>query len=336
MAARIVVAFDKFRGSATSEELLKGVVAALEPLGCSVDGVLLADGGEGSLAVLGGANKRTVVTDPLGDPVDAAWRLDGDTAYIEMAAASGLALVGGPDENDPVTADTCGTGELISHAIELGARTVYVLLGGSATTDGGFGALRAMPPAVRLKEIELVVACDVETHFVDAAEVFGPQKGASPAQVKLLTRRLERLVQVYEEEYGVDVSVRAGAGAAGGLAGGLVAVGARIESGFDVLAEAAQLDERLVGADLVITGEGLLDEESFNGKVVGGVASWAAAEGVPTLAVVGAVRDGTVIPEGLEFVSISERFGEEASWNETVACVAQAVVDFVSSTGRGD
>ena len=333
MAGRIVVAFDKFRGSATSQELLTAVSAALKPLGCEVDGVLLADGGEGSLDVLGGANKRTVVTDPLGDPVDAAWRLDGQTAYIEMAAASGLSVVGGADENDPVTADTCGTGELINHAIELGARTVYVLLGGSATTDGGFGALRAMPPAGRLKEIDIVVACDVETVFVEAANVFGPQKGASPAQVKLLTRRLERLVQVYRDEYGVDVSQLRGAGAAGGLAGGLVAVGARIESGFDVLAEAARLDERLVGADLVITGEGLLDDESFNGKVVGGVASWAAAEGIPVLAVVGAAREGVNLPDNVDLVSLSSRFGEDASWGHPLELVGEVAAEAVRSLG---
>lgn len=336
MAGRIVVAFDKFRGSATSQELLTAVTSALEPLGCDVEGVLLADGGEGSLDVLGGANKRTVVTDPLGDAVEAAWRLDGQTAYIEMASASGLSVVGGAEENDPVTADTCGTGELISHAIELGARSVYVLLGGSATTDGGFGALRAMPPAGRLKEIEIVVACDVETAFVEAANVFGPQKGASAAQVKLLTRRLERLVQVYRDEYGVDVSQIRGAGAAGGLAGGLVAVGARIESGFDVLAEAACLDERLVGADLIITGEGLLDDESFNGKVVGGVSAWAAAEGVPVLAVVGAAREGVALPENVQLVSLSERFGDDASWDRPLELAGAVAVEAARSLGLTD
>lgn len=336
MAGRIVIAFDKFRGSATSEQLLGAVSEALVPLGCAVDGVLLADGGEGSLDVLGGPNKRTVVTDPLGDAVEAAWRLDGQTAYIEMSAASGLSVVGGAEENDPVTADTCGTGELISHAIELGARTVYVLLGGSATTDGGFGALRAMPPAGRLKEIEIIVACDVETLFVDAAKVFGPQKGASPAQVKLLTGRLDRLVQVYEEKYGVDVSQLRGAGAAGGLAGGLAAVGARIESGFDVLAEAAQLDERLVGADLVITGEGLLDDESFNGKVVGGVATWAEAEGVPTLAIVGAARAGVDLPAHVTLTSLSERFGDDASWSRPLELAAEVAVEAVRAMGLCD
>lgn len=323
MAGKVVVAFDKFRGSATSEELLEAVRSALEPMGWIVDGVPLADGGEGSIDVLGGPNKVSLVTDPLGDPVRASWRLDGQTAFIEMAAASGLALVGGPDANDPIAADTFGTGELIAQAIELGARTIYVLLGGSATTDGGFGALRAMPPAVRMKEIELIAACDVTTRFTDAAVAFAPQKGASPAQVKLLTRRLERLCQVYAEEYGVEVAGVPGTGAAGGLAGGLLAVGGRIESGFDVLAEGVGLDELLVGADLVITGEGLLDDQSFNGKVVGGVAAWAAAEGVPVLAIVGSRCGEPPLPEDFQLVVLSEEFGEDASWGRTLELVAR-------------
>lgn len=241
----------------------------------------MADGGEGSLAAVGGANKTTTVTGPLGSPVEAGWRLDGRVAYVEMAAASGLLLAGGAENNDPVAADTAGTGDLIATAIKLGARTVYVFLGGSATTDGGWGAVRAMPPAARLKEIELVIATDVDTRFTDAAAVFGPQKGAGKAQVSFLERRLQRLVQMYRDDYGVDVSDAPGAGAAGGLAGGLLALGGRIESGFDVVAERVGLDEHLTTADLAVTGEGYLDEESFRGKVVGGVATWAAELSVP-------------------------------------------------------
>ncbi len=323
---RVVLAFDKYRGSATAAELTSGVGDVFRDAGWEVDEVPLADGGEGSLDVLGGANKSTIVTGPLGDPVEAGWRLDGRSAFIEMANASGLLLIGGAEGNDPVAADTTGTGELIGTAIELGARTIHVLLGGSATTDGGFGAIRAMPPAARLKEIDLVVACDVETRFTDAAAVFGPQKGASPAQVELLTRRLERLVQLYEEQYGVDISNLAGAGAAGGLAGGLVAVGARLESGFDVLAEAVEFDRVLEGASVVITGEGLLDDQSFNGKVVGGVAEWAAEAGVPAVAVVGARDEGVVVPEGIRIEVLSERFGEAASWERTVELAAEAAL----------
>ncbi len=328
---RVVVAFDKFRGSASAQTLVDAVCDAARQQGWDADGVPLADGGEGSLEVVGGANKVTRVTDALGDPVDATWRLDGRTAFIEMATAAGLQLVGGKDENDPIGADTTGVGELISTAIELGARTIYVLLGGSATTDGGLGAVRALPPAPRLKEIEIVVASDVRTRFTEAGVVFGPQKGATPAQVTLLTRRLERLVQMYEEDYGVDVSVVTGAGAAGGLAGGLLALGARIESGFDVLAEHVRLDELLVGADLVITGEGLLDDESFNGKVVGGVSTWAASEGVPVLAIVGAADAGVDVPDDVEVVSLTERFGLDASMSNAVGLT----VEIASEALRG-
>ncbi len=322
---RLVAAFDKFRGSATASELVAAAEAAATRSGWQTTAIPLADGGEGSIEVVGGPNKVVTVTGPLGDSVDAGWRLDGDVAFIEMAAASGLTLVGGAAQNDPLSADTYGTGELIANAIELGARTIYVLLGGSATTDGGLGALRALPPAPRLKEIKIVVACDVRTRFADAARVFGPQKGATPAQVELLTRRLVRLVQVYEEDYGVDISEIEGAGAAGGLAGALCAVGAKIESGFEVLAEWAALDEALDGADLVVTGEGFLDDESFNGKVVGGVAHWASFADVPVLAIVGD-RDADVeVPANVTVVSLVERFGQHASMDQTVSLVGQVV-----------
>ncbi len=323
---KVVVAFDKFRGSASARELTDAVVVAAGELGWQAVAVPLADGGEGSLDVIGGPNKTTTVTSPLGDPVEAPWRLEGRTAYIEMAAASGLAVVGGSDANDALAADTVGTGELISTAIELGATTVVVFLGGSATTDGGWGAIRAMPPAPRMKGIDLIAACDVRTLFGRAAEVFGPQKGASPAQVKFLTSRLQRLVQVFEEDYGVDVSEVPGAGAAGGLAGGLLAMGARIESGFSVLAERAELDIALVGADLVVTGEGFLDNESFNGKVVGGVAEWAAAEGVPVLAIVGD-RDAMVeYPEHVSVESLVDHVGVDRAMSDTVELVTAAVL----------
>lgn len=321
----IVVAFDKFRGSASADELCAAAVSVANESGWTAVPIPLADGGEGSLDVVGGANKTTTVTSPLGDPVEARWRLEGRTAYIEMAAASGLAVVGGGDANDAIAADTTGTGELISTAIELGATTVVVFLGGSATTDGGWGAIRAMPPAPRMKGIDLIVACDVRTQFVDAATVFAPQKGASPAQVKFLTRRLQRLVQVYEETYGVDVSSTPGAGAAGGLAGGLLAVGARLESGFSVLAEFAELDVALGTADLVVTGEGFLDAESFNGKVVGGVAEWAAADGVPVLAIVGEREPEVAIPEGVEVVSLVELAGIERAMTDTIGLVSQVL-----------
>ncbi len=279
----------------------------------------MADGGEGTLEALGGANRETLVTGPLGDAVRADWRLHRGLAVIEMARASGLTLVGGPAGNDAVAAATHGTGELIGAAVDAGARKVIVGVGGSATTDGGLGALRALYPPQRLRGIDLVVACDVRTTFVDAAEVFAGQKGASVAQVELLRRRLERLAQVYLEDYGVDIRDIPGSGAAGGLAGGLAAIGARIVPGFELVAEELELYEAIEGADLVITGEGFLDEQSFDGKVVGGVAELAAEAGVAVLAVAGEVFDG--VDRRVPSVSLVERFGEARSHQETQACI---------------
>lgn len=329
----MVFAFDKFRGSASSAELAAAAKAAADAAGWTAITVPLADGGEGSLEVLGGVNKTTTVPGPLGEPVEAGWRLEGQEAFIEMAAASGLVLAGGIDSNDPMLADTTGTGRLISTAIELGARTIYVMLGGSATTDGGLGAIGAMPTSARMKEIELVIACDVETRFTDAARVFGPQKGASSAQIELLTRRLERLAQRYEEEYGVDVSDLPGAGAAGGLAGGLVALGGRLESGFEMLAERARLDEHLAAADLVVTGEGYLDDGSFTGKVVGGVHRWAGEVGVPAAAVVGHADETADVPVTLEVRSLVARYGEARSFEETTALVTEQVAELLAAYG---
>ena len=322
---RVLAAPDKFRGTATASEVAGAVARAAIAAGATAEEVPLADGGEGTLEALGGANKTTTVTGPLGDPVEAAWRLDGRDAVVEMARASGLDLVGGPEGNDAVAASTQGTGELITAAVERGAREVVVGVGGSATTDGGLGALRALEPIQRLRGVDLRVACDVRLPFVEAAEVFGPQKGATPAQVELLRRRLERLAQIYLEEHGVDVTVLEGAGAAGGLAGGLAAIGACVESGFDLVADVVDLDERVDGADLVVTGEGYLDEQSFDGKVVGGVVAMAAGLGVPVLVVAGEVIED--LPPDLEAVSLTERFGGGRSRLDTLACIEEVVTD---------
>lgn len=327
----VVLAFDKFRGSADNAALSNAARVAAERLGWKVEQVSLADGGEGSLDAVGGANRSARVTDPLGQTVEAGWRLDGRTAFIEMSAASGLALVGGPEHNQPMEASTVGTGQLISKAIELGARDIYVFLGGSATTDGGLGAIRAMPPAARLKEINLVVACDVETVFTDAAVQFGPQKGASPAQLKMLTRRLERLQQMYLDDYGVDLDQRPGAGAAGGLAGGLMALGAERVGGFELLAEHVGLADLLPGADLCITGEGKLDPTSFRGKVVGGVHRWAQDHGVPTAAIVGVVADDLDVPEGLTVRSLSSEYGPDLAMTDTVRLVENITESLLSA-----
>jgi glycerate 2-kinase len=329
-APRLVAAFDKFRGSATAVELSSAAVAAATEAGWTGDAVPLADGGEGSLDVLGGANRSTVVTGPLGDPVTAGWRLDGRTAFIEMAAASGLAVAGGAEGNDPLAADTTGTGELILAALEAGARRIVVLLGGSATTDGGMGAIRALPHRSRLRSVELLIGCDVRTPFLEAATVFGPQKGASPAQVRLLQGRLERMAQLYEEQYGVDLRDLPGAGAAGGLAGGLVALGGRLVSGFELLAEQAGLHETLAGAELVVTGEGCLDAESFHGKVVGGVLAEAADAGVAALVVVGDRHDAVALPSGARLVVLAERFGIDEALADPCGLVRRVVTEAIT------
>jgi glycerate 2-kinase len=321
----LVAAPDSFRGTAAAAEVAAAVARAAKAAGWTADEVPLADGGEGTLEVLGGPNRATTVTGPLGDAVAASWRFAGRLAVVEMARASGLELVGGPEGNDPIAATSSGTGELIAAAVDAGCRRIVVGVGGSASTDGGLGAVRALEPLARLRGVELVVACDVRTRFVDAAPVFAPQKGASAAQVELLRRRLERLADVYLHNYGVDVRALEGSGAAGGLAGGLAVAGARLVPGFDLVADEVDLHDRLEGADLVVTGEGFLDEQSFEGKVVGGVAGLAAGAGVPVLAVVGRVLDGVAVPDGVEVVSLVDTVGEERAVGDTASVVEEAV-----------
>jgi glycerate kinase len=187
--------------------------------------------------------------------------------------------------------------------------------------------VRALTPRQRLRGVELVVACDVRTAFVDAAEVFAPQKGASPKQVQLLRRRLERLAQVYMDDYGVDVTSLPGSGAAGGLAGGLGALGAKLVGGFDLVADEVHIAEKLEGADLVVTGEGFVDAQSFEGKVVGGVVDLASRAGVPTFVVCGQSFDG--VESRVRLVSLVERFGQERALGDTLAAVSEAVSSFL-------
>jgi glycerate kinase len=317
----LVAAPDKFRGTATAPEAAAAICRAAQAAGWAYDAAPLADGGEGILQAMGGTVRRTRVRGPLGETVEAEWRLKGKTAVIEMAQAAGLALVGGPEWNDPMRASTAGVGDLINAALAAGARRIVVGVGGSATTDGGLACLTALEPHARLAGVELVVACDVTTTFVDAAEVFAPQKGATAAQVALLRRRLERLAQVYEQDHGVDVRDLPGSGAAGGLAGGLAAIGAVLMPGFELVSESVGLAEKVEGADLVVTGEGFLDEQSFRGKVVGGVAELASELSVPLLVVVGQVYG----EHDIEAVSLVDRFGEDRAMTDTAACIEEAV-----------
>ena len=336
---RVVAAVDKFKGTGTAADVAHAIGHACWELGHDCVEVPLADGGEGTLDALGGPNRTSTVTGPLGDPVDAEWRFHRGTAIIEMARASGLTLVGGRTHNDPIAASTTGTGELIDKALDLGAERIIVCLGGSATTDGGLGAVRAIHAPARLRGVEFLVACDVETRFVDAAREFAPQKGASPTQVRLLESRLERLVQLYKETHGVDVSTIDGAGAAGGLAGGLLALGATLIPGFDMVADEVGLHDHLRAADLVITGEGQLDITSFEGKVVGGVVDLARTAGIPVGVICGRVdasaRDSDEFAHiNTGVLSLVDLYGEERPMNEPLWCIEHATMDLLRSFGR--
>jgi glycerate kinase len=317
----VVAAPDKFRGTATARQVAGAVAGAARRVGWTCDEAPVSDGGEGFLEVFSGRRHPLRVRGPLGEPVDAEWLLldDGSTAVVEMARASGLGLVGSPEANDAVAADTTGTGQLIADAVKAGVRRVLVGVGGSATTDGGTGALAVLEPHSRLRGVELVVACDVDTLFVDAAPVFAPQKGATAAQTALLTRRLERLAGLY----GDAVATLPGSGAAGGLAGGLASVGARLVSGFEVVAEALDLTGRLDGADLVVTGEGYLDEQSFRGKAVGGVVALAAELGVPVAVIAGDGDDG----QPVEWHGLVARAGLERATTDTLAVIAEVATE---------
>lgn len=326
----MVIAPDKFKGTATASELAAAIATVVEQVGHEAVSIPMADGGDGTLDALGGANRTSTVTGPLGEPVEAAWRLSRGVAVIEMAQASGLVLAGGAEANDPLNATTRGTGELIVNAIGRGATRIIVGLGGSATTDGGLGAIEAIGSAAKLARADVEVATDVDTLFVDAARVFGPQKGASPAQVAFLEARLRGVAERYRDEFGVDVDSVPGSGAAGGLGGGLLAVGASIVGGFDLIADELGLAEAIAEADLVITGEGQLDRESFNGKVVGGVVELAAEVDVPVVVIAGRIAaDVGGLPHGVRAMSLVERFGEQRALGDPVAAVAAVTHDLI-------
>lgn len=335
---RAVACPDKFRGTLTAPEAAEAMARGLRRAGFDdVRAVPLADGGEGTLdtllAAVGGSRRTATVTGPLGEPVVAEWAvLSGGVAVVEMARASGLALVAG--RNDALRATTRGTGELIAGAARSGCRRILVCVGGSATTDGGLGAVEAL--GWSLKGLEVTVACDVATTFVDAAPVFAPQKGATEAQVELLTRRLERLAGQYEARTGVDVTALEGSGAAGGLAGGLAAIGAHLEPGFEVVANAVGLEDALAGATLVVTGEGRLDPTSLEGKVVGGVLDWATELGVPNRAVIAGqvspeVRDELAVRGPVEVLALTDRVWQAG---EAFSRAALLVEEAATEAGR--
>lgn len=342
----VLIAPDKFRGTLSAPEVVAAARSGAESVGWRTVGMPLADGGEGLLEAFGGANRQATVTGPGGDRVRAAWRLDEDgTAVVESALASGLTVAGGVERNDPVAATSRGTGELIVQAVTAGARRVVVGLGGSATTDGGLGAVAAVLEGLDGHTpgdmgVALVAACDVQTVFTEAARVFGPQKGATPEQVVELSERLQARQADYLARFagsleaaGVDLAMLPGGGAAGGLGGGLVVLGATLRPGFDLVAEHVGLERAVQDAAVLVTGEGALDAESFNGKVVGGVAEVARRHGVPVLVVAGTVRSDVPAGrlDGFAVVDLSATYGRQASWTATEACIAGAVADHLRS-----
>ena len=329
MSKRLVAAPDKFRGTATAAAAAAAVVAAARAQGWNATPVPVSDGGEGLLDCFGGANRTTWVTGPQRTLVKASWRLDGTRAVIAMSEASGIALVAG--QNDPLTATSQGTGELIAAAIEAGATEIVVGVGGSASTDGGREAVEVLRPFAPLDGTHgphVVVAADVTTRFVDAARLFGPQKGATAAQVSELTDRLERVAAEYRSEFGVDIEALDGSGAAGGLAGGLAALGATIRPGFDVIAETVDLPRHVESSSLVVTGEGRLDATSLLGKAPVRVALLAHTAGVPCLLIAGCVADDfdrAALPPSTRVVSLTERCGTAVARAQTAEAVERAV-----------
>ena len=285
---RFLVAPDSFKGTVGAGEVVEAIAAGVEAAGGEADRCPVADGGEGTmevlLAALGGERRTARVHDPLRRPVAAGFGLlgDGRTAIVETAQASGLPLVA-PADRDAERADTYGTGELIAAAAGAGADKVLLAVGGSATSDGGAGAIEALREAGLLDAVEIEVLCDVRTSYEDAARVFAPQKGADAAAVERLTARLEALAaELPRDPRGLPMS-----GCAGGLSGGLWAHGARLSAGAAFVLDAVGFDQRLARADAVVSGEGRFDSQSLEGKVVGEIAARCERAGKPLHLVVG-------------------------------------------------
>jgi glycerate kinase len=339
---RIVVAPQEFKGTLTAQEAAEAMVSGVKTTipDATVEDIPLSDGGPGLVDVIlaSATGRRTLarVQDPLGRPIDANWAiLEDGTAVIESAAAAGLVLLR-EEEFDPARTSTYGVGHLILSALDAGCQRIIVGVGGSATNDGGVGMAaaigarfldhegRELPPGgaalvrlhlidassvdSRLRDVEVVAAMDVTNPLCGpegASLVYAPQKGASPELARKLDAALCHYGEIVARDVGVRVNDHPGAGAAGGLAAGLIAfAGAEVRLGFEVVAEAIRLRERLSGADLVITGEGRLDGQTQYGKAVMGVARMASESGIPVLVVPGALGDGwdAVLPyvDGVE------------------------------------
>jgi glycerate kinase len=354
---RIVIAPNAFKGSLSALEAATAIGEGIRIAAPDADLVLvpIADGGDGTVdalvAATQGERRTRRVHGPLVDPVDAEYGLidQGSTAVIEMAKAAGLALVP-KDKRDPRVTTTYGVGELLQYAYDEGARRFIVGIGGSATNDGGAGMAQALgyhllddkglelPPGglalkrlarihvggvhANWKETEVDVACDVTNPLTGprgASAVYGPQKGATPDMVAELDAALHHFAEVIRRDLGVDVEQLPGAGAAGGLGAGLVAfVGARLRPGAEMVMEALHLDERLTGAELVITGEGRIDSQTARfGKGPAAVARHAKSAGIPVVAIGGSVADETELR--LLFDGLEATVAEPGTLEEAIA-----------------
>ncbi|MCA1682956.1 MAG: glycerate kinase [Actinobacteria bacterium] len=280
----VIVAPDSFKGTFTADEVGRAIALGLRDGGVQATVLAVADGGDGTLAALADGALRTArVHDPLGRPIDAQFACAGDTAIVEAARAAGLGLVAAADR-DPWAASTAGVGELIVAARDAGVREILLGVGGTATTDGGAGAVAAIRRAGGLGPARLVVLCDVTTPFELAAEVYAPQKGADPPLVRRLTARLHELAaRLPRDPRGVPRT-----GAAGGLSGGLWAeLDARLVAGADYVLDRLGFERLLDRAAAVVTGEGRLDDQTAAGKALTAVVARAGPAGVPVHAVVG-------------------------------------------------
>jgi glycerate kinase len=341
---KIVIAPQSFKGSLSAIQAADAIARGIQRVlpDAEMIRVPVADGGDGTLDAMvnatGGTFHEANVTGPLGSPVGARWGVlgDGVTAVIEAAQACGLALISANARN-PLKTTTFGVGELINHALDAGYRRMLIGLGGSSTNDGAAGLALALGGRLldannsligaggaglhslvkidtsgmepRLLEAEIIIATDVTNPLcgpTGAAATFGPQKGASPKDVVLLDSALAHLAGVIVKDVGADVMHVPGGGAAGGMGAGLVAfLGARIEWGADIVCEAVGLDKHLVGADLVVTGEGRLDWQTAYNKAPVAVARRAAALAVPVIGVAGSLGPGwrTLYKEGFTVMS---------------------------------
>ena len=342
---KCVVVSDSFKGTVSSREICEiaqRVIPRHFPA-CEVVCIPVADGGEGTvdcfIQAMGAQRVEVTVTNALGEKSAAAYARLGELAIIEMAAAAGLPQVGAL--RCPGTATTYGVGELIAHAVDSGCKRILLGLGGSATNDGGCGCAAALgvrfydadgqsfvpvgdtlgriaridtaEAEALLRSVEITVMCDVTNPLygpTGAAYVFAPQKGADAEKVKSLDAGLRHFGDVIRSQYGLDVSAMPGAGAAGGMGAGCVALlGGTIQSGIDAVLDVTGFDRQLEGADLVITGEGRIDSQSADGKVISGVARRTRAKGVPLIAIAGGIADsaGAVYDIGVSAMFSTDR-----------------------------